>query len=101
MYNFMKEEIKKRSEKGGLELLRSTRDGAFDEVPYLVQLARRVQSAARACPLMSAEGDESSEQSMKMPLPSRQSLVAEALPATRGRSAATHLAIVVQRVHIL
>ena len=61
--------------------------------PNRVQLERRVQSAASACPLMSAEGEESSEQSMKMPLPSRQALVAAALPATRGRRAATHLAI--------
>jgi len=37
---------------------------------YRVQMARRVQSAARACPLMSAEGEASIEQSMKMPLPS-------------------------------
>jgi hypothetical protein len=37
---------------------------------YRVQMARRVQSAARACPLMSAEGEASIEQSMNMPLPS-------------------------------
>ena len=52
---------------------------------YRVQMARRVQSAARACPLMSAEGEASIEQSMKMPS-CPQSLLARVARLQRTKS---------------
>jgi len=54
-----------------------------------VHVCSKVQSAARAWPSTSGEVDPSREQMRKGPSFSRQVVVAAALPATNGRSAAT------------